>query len=115
MVAKEGTDRDCKFDWQRKMKAWTITLFYETRQFTFPFFTGKAIGEPKLKDVMNCLVADALSVTEWQNFEEWAQQMGYTWEEWAQARRIYRECQRIARRLEKLFGKDYQTIIETYR
>jgi hypothetical protein len=39
--------------------AWTVTLGYDGRELTVPFFTGPALGEPDGASVLECLLFDA--------------------------------------------------------
>lgn len=42
---------------------------------TVPFFTGPALGEPSIADVVECLISDASSAD--QTFEDWCGDYGY--------------------------------------
>lgn len=99
-------------EWQQKSHQWTVTLKYDRRQMTVPFFMGQALThEPTADDVLPALFMDAYAKD--MTFEEWALEMGYD-EDSRKAERTFKECKKIGDKLEKLFGKDYESIREKY-
>jgi hypothetical protein len=90
--------------------AWRVTLRYQGRQMTVPFFTGELAGEPTTADVLHCLLSDATSVLTARDWVDWAQDMGYeSLSDADKAREIYEACQSIGDRLETLLGDDFET------
>ena len=43
---------------------WKVTLRYQGRCLTVPFWTGVALSEPTAADVLECLASDATSADE---------------------------------------------------
>jgi len=83
--------------------AWKVTLRYQGRQMTVPFYTGSAIGEVNAPDVLHCLISDTQSAVN--SFEDWCADFGYDTDS-RKAEAIYNACQRISVKLHKLLGDD---------
>ena len=92
---------------------YTVTLHYQQRAMTVPFYTGPAWDrEPKLDDVMECLRSDALGVINTSSFEDWADELGFDTDS-RRAERTYRQVQRQTDELRQLLGDDFEQIILT--
>ena len=114
VVAEYGvkTDWDKLDEWQKKAHPYTVTLKYDKRQMTIPFFMGSALThEPTDTDVIPCLLADYSVVNE--SFEDFCMNFGYD-EDSRKAEKIYNQCQKNGKKLEKLFGSDLETIASQY-
>ena len=114
VVAEYGvkTDWNKLDEWQQKAHPYTVTLKYDRRQMTIPFFMGPALThEPTDTDVLPCLLADYSTVNE--SFEDFCMNFGYD-EDSRKAEKIYKQCQRNGKKLEKLFGSDLETIASHY-
>ena len=106
--APEPTNED-----MHNMDGWTCTLRYRGRQYTFPFYMGKALcREPTISDVLYSLVSD--SEASEMSFSEWCGELGYN-DDSRKAERTYQACVRVGARLKKLFGADYDAIVEYVR
>jgi hypothetical protein len=100
-------------EWQKKANPYTVTLKYDRKQMTVPFFMGPAhTSEPTLEDVMPCLVADYSLKGE--SFEDFAANCGYD-EDSRKAEKIYKQIQRQSAKLEKLLGPDLENILTKYQ
>lgn len=55
--------------------SWEMTLRYEGREATFPYYTGSRAGEPTIAGVLECLVLDMPE--DGARFEDWASDYGY--------------------------------------
>lgn len=55
--------------------AWRVELRYRDSTMTTPFYTGSALGEPAVADVVASLISDASGAD--QDFESWAGDYGY--------------------------------------
>ena len=100
-------DRD---EWQRRATPWTVTLRYQRRQYTFPFWTGSARGNPETFDAAYCILSDASGVENAWDFEDWASNYGWDTDS-RKAERIYRACQAVARNVKRLLGDDLAELI----
>lgn len=50
-------------DWPAGSVGWKVTLRYQGRQFTTPFYQGpRAVSDPDAEQVLGCLVDEAWSV-----------------------------------------------------
>lgn len=96
----------------RNADGWTVTLKYGGKQFTVPFYKGRGHGgaEPTTKEVLECLFSDASSAENARDFEDFASEFGYDSDS-RNAEKIYRQCIRIADNLRRLFGSDYNRIM----
>jgi hypothetical protein len=102
-------------DWQRGANQYTATLKYGGRQMTVPFFTGKGWDrEPTWKDVLSSCINDYYSVENARDFEEFCEELGYDPDS-RKAERIYNECDKMARKLIRLFNDDEEEITEFAR
>ena len=90
--------------------AWNVTLRYQGRQMSVPFYTGDLAGEPTTADVLDCLISDSTSVDNEPDWIEWAREMGYeSLDDADTARSIYRACEEISGRLHTLLASDFDT------
>jgi hypothetical protein len=90
-----------------KHDTWTVTFTKGTKMIEKPYYMG--IGnhgrEPKPEEVMQCLIQDARSYTDTQNFKEFAREFGYS-DDSIRALKIFKACKRTYRELEKFFGNE---------
>ena len=92
-------------DWQRAAHPYRVTLRYKRRQMGLDFFMGPALtDEPDAAGVLSCLMSDASAAE--QSFEEWCGDLGFDTDS-RKAERMYRNCLRLAGKLHKLLGDDY--------
>jgi hypothetical protein len=116
VIAEYGvkTEWDKLNDWQKKSHAYTVTLKYDRRQMTVPFFMGPALShEPTDEDVLPCLFMDASGIGSNTDFESWAHEYGYDTDS-REAEKIFKQCKRNAVRLHRLLGDDYSKIAQKY-
>lgn len=106
------TDYDKLDEWQKKAHPYTVTLKYDRKQMTIPFFMGPALShEPTDKDVLPCLISDYSVLGE--SFEDFCGNFGYD-EDSRKAEKVYNQCLRNGKKLERLFGSDLDKIITQY-
>lgn len=99
--ASDGYD-----DWRRTAHPWTVTLRYGRRRLTVPFWTGSAHTEdPTAADVLACLVSDARAGE--QSFEEFCADFGYDSDS-RQAHNTWKACSKLAPRVRRLLGDDFE-------
>jgi len=86
---------------------WRVTLRYQGRQLTVPFYTGPAIErEPSAADVLNCICSDTFAGE--QTFEEFCSEFGYDPDS-RKAERTWKACAAMAPRVRRLLGADFDT------
>jgi hypothetical protein len=115
VIAEYGVKTDWnKLDkWQQEAHPYTVKLKYDGRQMTIPFFMGQALThEPTDKDVLPCLLSDYSVVDE--SFEDFCANFGYD-EDSRKAEKIYKQCVKNGKKLERLFGPDLNKIAEKYQ
>lgn len=102
-------------DWQQNSTAYTVTVKYSGKQMTLPFFMGSALThDPSENDVLPCLVSDYQAVQHAESFEEFADEFGYDVDS-RTAEATYKQCQKIARNMQRVFGDDLENIITKYQ
>jgi hypothetical protein len=89
-------------DWEHN--AWKVTLTYQGRRLTTTYNTGMAHKEPEVAGVVSSLILDAKVEG---TFEEFCRELGYDPDS-RKAEKIYRACARIAPKVRKLFGADFE-------
>lgn len=77
----------------------------QRRRMTVVFSMGLGIiGQPKLRDVLDCLAADAAGIENAQgDFASWASEYGFDTDS-RKAERTFRACQRQAQKLERMLS-----------
>jgi hypothetical protein len=95
-------------EWQKNSHYYRCRLAYRGRQMTFDYWTGMGFPkEPQLPDVMNSLALDALQGGSFNFFcylngcDECSRK----------DKKIWQSFQRQNKKLERLFGDDYQTML----
>lgn len=102
---KEADDGDLD-EWKRSANPWTVTLHYQGRRMTVPFWTGSGwTREPTASDVLECLLSDASSADE--SFDEWCANYGESTDS-RKAERNYKQVQAQTAKLRRLLGEDYE-------
>ena len=120
-VAPLGASTIDPFDPSRRWPhtAWKVTLRYDGRRMTVAFYTGSAVTDPPTaRDVLECVISDALGCENATTFEDWSAEYGYGTDpgtdERQQAHRTYRAVVKQTGQLRVLLGNDYdQTINPT--
>jgi hypothetical protein len=97
--------------WKKNANPWTVTLRYQGRQYTFPFWTGTGwTSKPNTFDAAHCVLSDASGFENSQGFEDWASDYGYDTDS-RDAEDIYRATERVHRNIMRLLGDDYTTLV----
>lgn len=98
------TDAEIPDNFDPEASAWNVTLRYQGRRLTVPFFTGSMAGKPTAKGVLECLILDA-EVEDW-TFDDWCADFGYDTDS-RRAYRMYQACKEQTEKLRKLLGDDF--------
>ena len=96
-------------DWN--CNEWKVQLHYNDNTMYTPFFTGVAIAEPRIEDVLASLFDDAHGAKDSDSFEDWASAYGYNTDS-RKDEQIYYDCLNTANMLLCLFGADYDYFAE---
>jgi hypothetical protein len=92
--------------WARDAHPYKVTLRYQGRRLTVPFFMGSAhTSEPSAADVISCLCSDARSGE--QSFEDFAGEFGYDVDS-RKAEKTWRQCVATGPRVRRLLGADFE-------
>lgn len=91
------------------MHPYKVTLRYQGRRLTVPFFMGSAhTSEPTAADVLSCLCSDAAGIENAASFDDWCAEYGYDTDS-RKAERTYKACEAIATKVRRLLGEDFDT------
>ena len=60
-----------------KQNLWEIQLRRNNKTMEFEFWNGAQAGKPELNDVVYCLLADKGTLDYADNFQDWAEGLGY--------------------------------------
>lgn len=97
-------------NWGGPHRAFKVTVTNPRgRRYTTPFCIGLAHTEPTVEDVLEDMLMNASSYNSTQSFEEWAGELGYTWETRSERRRIigiYRHCERQSAKVQTFFTSE---------
>lgn len=86
--------------------SWRVTLRYQGRRLTVPFYQGPAIErEPSAADVLSCIISDARAGE--QEFEEFCSEFGYDSDS-RKAEKTWRACASMAPKVRSLLGDDFE-------
>jgi hypothetical protein len=100
-------------EWQQRANGWRVTLGYQGRTYSLDFWQGTGIkDEPDAAGVLECLLSDASSAD--QDFEGWCSDLGENTDS-RKAHATWRACQRIALRLRRLLGDDFERFMMAER
>jgi hypothetical protein len=84
-----------------------VTLRYQKRQLTVPFYMGPAIGrEPTAADVISCLISDAFAYENARDIDDFARDFGY--ERVSETLAAYEACKKTSPRIRHLLGDDFE-------
>lgn len=89
----------------RDMNPWTVTLVVpDGGTLVIPFFTGLALGEPEVRDVLECLALDSSTYENTGNLVDWAEELGF--ENIREAVETFQAVERQAQGLRMLLSTD---------
>ena len=109
-----ATEADLR-QWGDGASHWRVTLSRGGRSYATPYHMGAAYaGEPELCDVVSSLLSDAAMVDEYDDLDEFAEELGIT--KPSEAITAWDACQRTAKVLEKMFPEldDLRELFEGY-
>lgn len=109
----ELTDRAMPEGFDRWGNAWTVELRYQGRRMTVPFFTGSSHPQPKVADVLECLLMDFTVAREAEDFEHFAADLGLNPDS-RRDERTFRALVQQSAALERLLGPDLEPIREAF-
>jgi len=98
--------------WLPGTHPYKVTLRYQGRQLTVPFYMGPANDhEPSAGDVLSCLIMDACSYENATDFEDFCRDFGYDTDS-RKAERIYKALEVQAPKVRRFLGDDFETFAE---
>lgn len=106
-ISMSGTQRN---PWDNSGHAWNVELRYRGRKMTTAFYTGSALGEPTIEDVMECLTSNAAGYENTGDFESWASEYGCNTDS-RKAEATFRAVEQQTENLRRLLGDDFDQIV----
>ncbi len=102
---------DTPDDWPRGTHPYKVTLRFQKRQLTVPFFMGPANEkEPTVADVLYCLAIDARAGED-DSFADFCSNMGYDTDS-RKAMDTWKACVTMAPRLRRFLGDSFDAVAE---
>jgi len=87
---------------------WRVTLRFEGRRLTVPFYTGSAITrDPGAADVLSCIVSDARCGEE--SFESFCSDLGYDVDS-RKAEQTWRACCKMGPKVRRFLGAAFDDV-----
>lgn len=97
--------------WPVDARHWKVRLRYGRRSMTVPFSQGGAWDRhPTATDVLECLISDASSMWDGQDFENWCAEIGYDTDS-REAERTYKAVERQTAKLRRFLGDDFDAAV----
>ena len=87
-----------------KGRHYNSSITYMDQSAVFPFSVGAAIDNPQTTCLLECLKWDCGSVQNTEDFEDWADQVGFDPDS-RKAEKIYNECKKQMGILQRLLGE----------
>jgi hypothetical protein len=88
---------------------WRVTLRFQRRLYSLDYFTGTAVTDPCVADVIHCLLMDASYLAD--GYEAFKNEVFATEDE-QHARTTWKRMERSTYRLKKLLGDDYDKFVD---
>ncbi len=102
-------DWDKQDEWQHKANGYRCCLKYKGRKMAFDFWCGVGITSgPDKISCLDSLLSDAQAGE--QSFDEFCGDFGYD-EDSIKARRTWKACQRMAKKVRALLGNDFDKFL----
>jgi hypothetical protein len=96
-----------------KQQRWTVTLQYEKRTLTVPFYGGGAADPPTTGAVLRCLLEDIAMWLDTDDHYGWCRDMGM--DPSRETEQQFAQIGRQLKQLRSLLGADYETIAQLDR
>lgn len=94
---------------------WLITLRYNNKEIETDYYTGFAISEPTVEDVLSSLIMDS-KAKDYSSFESWAKDFEIDIDS-RKGEKIYKLCLENADKIDYLLGDDksyFEEMLEDY-
>lgn len=99
---------DADAAWRATANAWTITLRYQGRELTSPYWAGSGIGTFSAALVLEALASEASFGAE--TFEDYCAETGADADS-RHAERMWNACRETAERMRTFLGDAYDSIV----
>ena len=109
-MTTESWHENPNFDGSEQMHHYRCELTKDGSRMKLFYSMGLGLkGRPTVEDVLECLALDAVSYDNTADFEDWANELGYS-DDSIKACRTYKAVKRQTEALKKFLGEAYYTL-----
>jgi hypothetical protein len=110
LTRADHTKEDYQDEWRKTANKYEARITYNGKSMTVTYYTGRGWKrDPDLEDILGSLLLEA-SLCDY-NLEDFARELGYDLKE---AEKIYKEIQKQAKKLKRIFTKEELEELLTY-
>ena len=112
LIRTDYTEEDYKDEWKKTSNKYKARIKYNKKSMTIIYYTGSGWKkDPVLEDILGSILQDATYLD--YGFEDFASAMGYDPDS-RKAEKIYKEIQKQAKKINRIFSKEEQEELLTY-
>lgn len=112
LTRADYTGEDYKDEWKKTANKYKARITYNKKSITISFYTGNGWKkDPVLEDILGSILLDTTYLD--YGFEDFANAMGYNSDS-RKAEKIYKEIQKQAKKINRIFTKEEQEELLTY-
>lgn len=112
LTRADYTGEDYKDEWKKTANKYKARITYNKKSITISFYTGSGWKkDPVLEDILGSILLDTTYLD--YGFENFANAMGYNSDS-RKAEKIYKEIQKQAKKINRIFTKEEQEELLTY-
>ena len=112
LARADYTEDDYKDEWKKTANKYKARITYNKKSMTIIYYTGSGWKkDPVLEDILGSILQDTTYLD--YGFEDFANAMGYDPDS-RKAEKIYKEVQKQAKKINRIFSKEEQEELLTY-
>lgn len=112
LTRADYTEEDYKDEWKKTANKYKAKIIYNKKSMTTVYYTGSGWKkDPVLEDILGSILQDTTYLD--YGFEDFANEMGYDPDS-RKAEKIYKEIQKQAKKINRIFSKEEQEELLTY-
>ena len=112
LTRTDYTEADYADEWKKTSNKYKARITYNKKSMTISFYTGSGWKkDPVLEDILGSILQDTTYLD--YGFEDFANEMGYDPDS-RKAEKIYKEIQKQAKKINRIFSKEEQEELLTY-
>ena len=112
LTRADYTEEDYKDEWKRTANKYKARIVYNKKSMTIIYYTGSGWKkDPELEDILGSILLDTTYLD--YGLEDFASSLGYDSDS-RTAEKIYKEIQKQAKKINRIFSKEEQEELLTY-